>query len=205
MKDKRIKAENIHRAIRLRNKRRYLLRYGNIQAMLRDLYKSKIKEAVKKEQKSDLKNVDLLTDILNLYDGCSFFTDKPRNPNKNTSSKVERNVIMMLDDELDDMDLSGNLNIVSLSDEEIAHIAETIKKDIAIECEMEIKEASKIKELIYSIKDIRERQIMIKRYIDGLMYKEIADDLEKSVSYVMKKNESALEKIQMPWLDDLDE
>lgn len=205
MNDKRIKPENLHRTIALRNKKRFFQRYGQIKSMLKDIYKRMIREAVIKEQKKNLESMDLVEEILNLYDGCSFLSDSPRNPNKNTSSKVERNAIMVFENEFAEYISPDDLNLVSFSDEEITKIIDSIKKNIADEYESLIYEAMQIKRMIYRITDISGRQIMIKRYIDGLMYKEIADDIGKSHSYVVKKHDETLNKIDMLWLEDNDD
>ena len=205
MNDKRIKPENLHRTIALRNKKRFFQRYGQIQSVLRDAYKRMIREAVIKEQKKNLESMDLVDEILNLYDGCSFLSDSPRNPNKNTSSKVERNAIMAFENEFAEYISPDDLNLASFSDDEITQIIDSIRKKISVEYESEILEAIQIKKLIYGIIDIIGRQIMIKRYIDGLMYKEIADDIDKSHSYVVKKHNETLNRIDMPWLEHNDD
>ena len=182
----------------LKKIRMYLAEYGVIQDLISDELKKTIEEKTRKKQKQCLDDVDPLTDILELYDGSRVYSHTPHSPGRRTSSNVEEVAIRL-------HEIESGINLdkyfcknYPLTAEEKQDIYYESKAEIINEYEPEIKRANEIRKRIKNIKNISYRKILLKRYIDRYPFEKIAEEMDRSLSYVMKLNKKALEEIKLP-------
>ena len=199
MDEKTIKQEEVHEKFdEGKKKRKYLIEYGIIQDLISDEIKKRIEEKSRRKQKMYLDDVDPLTEILELYDGSRTYSEMPFDPNRRTSSNVEDSAIR-----LQEIESGTNLDRYfcknyPLTDEEKQDIYYESKREVIREFEEEIKRANEIRKSIKNVKNLSYRKILFKRYIDRVPFDKIAEEMERSFSYVMKLHKKALEEFKLP-------